>query len=114
MEFKRLVLPFFHEVILFAVFLSGIWIRLGLYPEEVPLKSILLIIYDLMSNPYFFWLLPFLTLFFSLLAIYFIGGWLGLLALVLAFSSGYIMSGFISIVLMALSIFFGFFAALRD
>jgi len=114
MSLKRIALPFIHEVVLGVVFLSSIWIRLGLYLEEGFWKLILLSIYSLFQNPYFFWLMPFFMLFVSILCSYFIGGWLGLLAISFVFLGGYFINNFFSVMLILIGIILGFFAPLRD
>jgi hypothetical protein len=114
MESRRIVLFFVSEFILGVVFLSGIWIRFGIYPEEGFWQSILMNIYSLLPIPYFFWLMPFFMLFFSILGSYFIGGWLGLTAIGFAFLGGYFINNFFGIVLLVIGIVVGFFAPLRD
>jgi hypothetical protein len=112
---KQIALTFAQEVVLLIVFLSGIWIRSGLYPEEQLWSSILLEIYSLVESPYFFWLMPFFILFGSVLSSYFIGGWLSLLAIGLAFLGGYFISNpFFSIVLFLIGMILGIFAPLRE
>jgi hypothetical protein len=114
MELRKIGLFLFNELILIIVFLNGIWIRLGIYPEEETWKPVFLSLYNLLQNSYLFWLMPFLLLFPSMLGSYFIGGWLGLIAISLAFLSGYFLNSSFSMILLLIGIILGSFAPLRD
>ena len=109
-----MLLSFVHEIIAGIVFLSGMWIHFGIYPGEGFWQSILMNIYSSLPISYFFWLMPFFMLFFSILGSYFIGGWLGLTAIGFAFLGGYFINNFFGMILLIIGLFLGLFAPLRD
>jgi hypothetical protein len=114
MKVKRLALFLIQELILVLVFLSAAWINVGTNPGEEFLKIYLIYIYNLLPNTFFFWTLPFLIMFFAILASYFISGSTGVIALALIFAGGFFVGNFWGIVLLVFGAFLGIFAPLRE
>jgi len=114
MDLEKIALYFINEVLIIAVFLSSVWIHLGMYPEDGIWKSIFFPLYDLLQNSYLFWLIPFFIIFVAVLSVYFIGGWLGLTAIALAFIGGYFLDNPFGVILSLIGLILGFFAPSRD
>jgi hypothetical protein len=85
MNLRKIVISFAKEFLLALVFLSAAWINVGLDQNETFLRGFFLYVYSLLSNTFFFWILPFLIISFSMMILYFIGRFSGLAALILVF-----------------------------
>ena len=105
---------FVQEFVLSFSFLSGLWIHVGVDPEEEISKALLSILQTL--NPILdpsisilFWMLPIMGIFLSIIGSYAFGGFLGLIAVVLAFIGGIFIESF-GVFLLIAGVIFGLFA----
>jgi len=104
---------FIQEFVLGFGFLSGLWIYVGVNPETEIFKALLSVITAL--NPdhglgFLFWLIPILVLLLSLVGTFFIGGWVGLIAVGVAFLAGILIGNTLGIILLGLALVLGFIA----
>lgn len=105
---------FVQEFVLGFGFLSGLWIHVGIDPEDELFKALLSIINTLSPNQaptmsFYFWLLPVIGLVVSIAGSYAMGGWLGLVAVGLAFIGG-VFIGPIGILLVIIAVIIGGYA----
>ena len=106
---------FVQEIVIPFGFLNGVWIYIGVNPKAEVLKAFSLIVQTFAPNSQFglvFWLIPILTTIFYVLVSLLFGGWLGLIAVGLAYLAGLtILTGsFLGIVFFILAIILGFLA----
>lgn len=90
---------FVQEFVLSFGFLSGLWIHVGIDPEEEMSKALLSVLKTLnpaldLSTSLLFWLLPIIIVILSILGSYAIGGLIGLIAVGLAFIGGVFIESF--------------------
>lgn len=88
---EQIARSFVQEIVLGFGFLNGLWIAVGVNPETEILRAFSDIIKSLDIGGGFtllFWLIPIILTLGSLFASYFIGGWLGLGAVGMAFLGG--------------------------
>jgi len=76
---------FVQEFVIGLGFLSGLWIHSGVDPTAEILKSFSLLVPEM---PGFFWLTGVMITIGSIVVAYFMGRWLGLFAVLLAFLGG--------------------------
>lgn len=86
---KKIIISVAKELLLALVFLSAVWINLGIDQNETFLRGFFLYVYNVLPSTSLFWILPFLIISFSMIALYFLGRFLGLAALILVFVGGY-------------------------
>jgi hypothetical protein len=92
-------------------FLSGFWINLGFDPKEEIMKIFVNIIENIFPNPlfsFFFWVIPIVATLFSIYVAYKKGGFLGLIAVALAFSAGLAMPTITAFITLAIALVAGF------
>lgn len=79
------------EIVIGFGFLEGIWIAIGMNPESEILNAFIPMLQSLNTPPAYIFLmqiLPSIIFIGTMIGIYFLGGWLGILAVVLAFIAG--------------------------
>jgi hypothetical protein len=76
---------FVQEFVIGLGFLSGLWIYVGVDPTAEILKSFSALVPEMSG---FFWLIVFMGTIGSIAGAYYMGRWLGLLAVLLAFLGG--------------------------
>jgi len=104
---------FIKEFVIGLGFLSGLWIKIGINPEEEAIKQLanaIKTIYPNAFDPIQFLSLSTLFTILSIIVAYSLGGWLGLLAIGLAFIGGAIFGSPFSIILLIVAVILGFFA----
>jgi len=104
---------FVQEFVLGFGFLSGLWIYAGVNPETEIIKAFSTIIQELSPNSmysFFFWLIPIIGTFVSFGDSYFLGGWIGLIAVFFALIGGIFISSTFGIICLVIGIIFGFVA----
>lgn len=104
---------FVQEFVLGFGFLSGFWIHVGIDPESEVLKALSAIIQTLAPNSRFsllFWVIPIASTIFSIIFTYLLGGWIGLIAVVLAFLGGVFIESSVGVILLIVAILLGMFA----
>lgn len=104
---------FVQEFVLGFGFLSGLWIHVGVNPESEIIKAFASIIQELSPDPIYsfaFWLIPIIATLGSLAGSYFLGGWLGLIAVGLAFIGGIFISSGFGVFMLIIGILVGFIA----
>lgn len=106
---------FVQEFVLGFGFLSGLWIYIGINPESVLINTLSDLINSISPNPMYsfaFWIIPIIATVASLAWSYFLGGWLGLVAVGLAFLGGIFIGSTFGIILLIAAIIVGFAAPL--
>jgi hypothetical protein len=103
---------FLDEFVIGLGFLSGLWIAIGVDPEAEIFKAFSTIINTLNPNSGFnilFFVMPILILMGSILGAYFMGGKLGLVAVVCGFIGGLLIliSPIISLIILIVGILIG-------
>jgi len=104
---------FVQEFVLGFGFLSGLWIYAGVNPETEIIKAFSSVIQELSPNPMYsfvFWLIPIIGTLVSLGGSYFIGGWVGLIAVFFALIGGIFISSTFGVICLVIAILIGFFA----
>ena len=114
MNFRRAVMILSQESLLLLTFLSSVWIEVGIMGGQSFLTGPLMSLYAYLPNQIFFWILPFFLLFSCILGSYFIGGWVGLLSLILVFLGGTILNDIYGLILLIFGMIVGIFAPLRE
>ncbi|MFA6072850.1 MAG: hypothetical protein WC758_01950 [Candidatus Woesearchaeota archaeon] len=92
-------------------FLSGFWINLGFNPKEEIMKIFVKLIQNLFPNPlysFLFWAIPIVATIFSIYMAFKKGGFLGLLAVALAFSAGLSMPAISAFITLGFALIIGF------
>ena len=115
MASKKLAVSFIQEFVLGFGFISGVFTRIGIDPEAEIIKAFASIIETLSPNSGFsliFWLLPIASTIVSIIGSLVIGGWLGLIAVVLAFLGGVFLDNVIGITLLLVGVVLGLIAPL--
>lgn len=108
-------LPYFvrYSVIGFG-FVSGLWIAVGVNPETEIIRAFAELANSMQSGlGVFFWIIPFIILGVSIVAAIASGGWLGLIAVFIAFISGALCISWtiIALILFGVALVLGIFAA---
>ena len=104
---------FIQEFVIGFGFLSGLWIYVGVNPETEIFNALLTVMNTLNPNHslgFIFWLIPVVILLLSILGTYFTGGWIGMIAIGVAFLSGILIESTIGIILLGLALVLGFIA----
>jgi len=104
---------FVQEFVLGFGFLSGLWIYAGVNPETEIIKAFSTIIQELSPSPmysFLFWLIPIIGTLVSLGVSYFLGGWIGLVAVFFALIGGIFISSTFGIICLMIGIILGFIA----
>ena len=104
---------FVQEFVLGFGFLSGLWIYAGINPETEIIKAFASIIQELSPNPtysFLFWLIPIIGTLGSLAGSYFLGSWLGLIAVFFALIGGIFIGSTFGIICLVIGIILGFIA----
>jgi len=110
---KKLNEIFVQEFVLGLGFFGGFWVHVGINPESEVLKALSTIVKTLVPNSNFsllFWMIPVVDMMFSILFAYVLGGWLGLIAIFLAFLGGVFIESMFGIVLLIIAVFLGIIA----
>ncbi len=104
---------FVQEFVLGFGFLSGIWIYAGVNPETEVIKAFSSIIQELSPNPiysFLFWIIPIMVTLISLGASFYIGSWIGLIAVFFALIGGIFVSTTLGIICLIIGVILGFIA----
>jgi hypothetical protein len=104
---------FVQEFVLGFGFLSGIWIYAGVNPETEIIKAFSSIIQELSPNPmysFLFWIVPIIGTLISLGASFYLGSWLGLIAVFFALIGGIFISSALGIICLVIGVILGFIA----
>lgn len=96
---------FVQEFVIGFGFLSGLWIHVGINPETEIIKA-----FSSITPSLAFWIIPVITTLGSLVGSYFLGGWLGLIAVGLAFIGGIFFSSNLGVICLILGVLIGFAA----
>ena len=113
MSKEELGKSFVQEFVLGFGFLSGLWIHAGVDPEAEIIKALSSIVLQLAPNPMYsfaFWIIPIIATLGSLVGSYFLGGWLGLIAVGLAFLGGIFISSGFGVFCLIIGVILGFIA----
>lgn len=108
---------FVQEFVLGFGFLSGLWIYIGVNPEIEIIKIFVTVIREISPNPMYsfaFWIVPVIVTLSSLAGSYFLGGWLGLISVGLAFLGGIFIGSSIGIFFLIIAVILGFIAPLTQ
>jgi len=83
-------LPYFVRVFVIGLgFMSGFWIAVGVNPEAVMINAFAEAAKSILAgSEILIWLVPIVALVISILSAFSTGGWLGLLAVGIAFAGG--------------------------
>ena len=103
-----------QESLLLLTFLSSVWIEVGIMGGQSFLTARLMSLYSYLPNQIFFWILPFFILFACILGSYFIGGWVGVLSLILVFLGGTILNDFYGLVLLLFGMLLGLLSPTKE
>lgn len=114
MNLRKMTIPLAKELLLAVVFLSTVWISVGLDQNENFLRGFFLYAYNLLPNTFLFWIIPFLILFFSIMISYFTGGFPSLLALILVFVGGIFRYSLAGVVIILIGIAIAVFPPVRQ
>jgi len=104
---------FVQEFVLGFGFFSGLWIHIGIDPEVEVIKALSSVVQQLAPNPMYsfvFWIIPIIATLGSLAGSYFLGGWLGLIAVGLALLGGIFISSGFGVFCLIIGIILGFIA----
>jgi len=104
---------FVQEFVMGFGFLSGLWIYAGINPETEIIKAFATVIQELSPNPmysFLFWIIPIIGTLISLGGSYFLGGWVGLIAVFFAFIGGIFIGSTFGIICLVIGIVVGFIA----
>ena len=105
---------FVQEFVLLFGFLEGIWLRVGISPDEAILNALVEALKEI--NPDYSWLAILIVissiifLIITILQALDIGGFLGIFAILLAFIAGILLLNQISIILLIFAIIIGYIA----
>ncbi len=104
---------FVNEFVIGFGFLSGLWIHVGVDPEAEVIKALSSIVLQLAPNPMYsfaFWIIPIIATLGALAGSYFMGGWLGLISVGLAFLGGIFISSGFGVFCLIIGVLLGFIA----
>ena len=104
---------FVQEFVLGFGFLSGLWIHVGIDPETEIIKALSSVVQQLAPNPIYsfaFWIIPIIATLVALAGSYFLGSWLGLIAVGLAFLGGIFISSGFGVFCLVIGVILGFVA----
>lgn len=101
-------LTFVQELVIGFGFLNGLWIHAGANPEAEILKGLTNLIPEM--SGFLFWSISIALISVSIYVTYFIGGWVGIVAIFLAFIGGITIESTIGVYLLFGGIILGLFA----
>ena len=108
-------LPYFIRVFVIGLgFMSGFWIAVGVNPEAVMTNAFAEAAKSILAgSEIFIWLVPIVALVISVLGAFATGGWLGLIAVGIAFIGGIVFIKYTvaSLVIVGVAIILGFVAS---